>query len=87
MNSRVEQLVARKAHNLEVAGSSPAPATTTSSADMAGLVSSLAGMVSAAKYSGEPEFHALSPSCVAANFPPLAAFFLCMRAEGAMARK
>ncbi len=27
-NSRVEQLVARKAHNLEVVGSNPTPATT-----------------------------------------------------------
>ena len=87
MNSRVGLLAVRKAHNLEVAGSSPAPATPTSSSEMVDLVSALAGMASAAKYAGEPEFHALSPSCVAANSPPLAAFFLCMMAEGAMARK
>lgn len=87
MNSMVEQLAARKAHNLEVAGSSPAHATFTLPADLVGFVSASAGMVVSAEYAGEPEV-ALSPPLVAADDPPsLAAFFLCMRAEGAMARK
>ena len=63
INRRVEQLAARVAHNHEVAGSSPAPATrTTASARVK------------AGYAGEPDL--FTPPLGAAGVDSLAAFFL-----------
>lgn len=63
----VEQLEARKAHNLEVAGSSPAPATESASARVAAQ----------AEYAGEPATCNTSPPLTPASVSPsLAGFFL-----------
>lgn len=63
INRRVEQLAARVAHNHEVAGSSPAPATESASARLN------------AEYSGEPEF-VKSPPSSPATVATVAGIFL-----------
>jgi hypothetical protein len=63
INRRVEQSAARVAHNHEVAGSSPAPATNSASARLN------------AEYAGEPEF-GKSPPSNPATVDPVAGIFL-----------